>query len=135
LTQADSIQTDSTSHHKVDPTMLWHERMGHNGEKGLRYIHNKGMVEDFYECNLEVNFCEHFIYGKQIRMRFPSRSTRENWILELFHSDVFGLVLVPSLGGSLYYVSSIDDFPGRHGYISSGINQRFLRNSKSLNIL
>jgi hypothetical protein len=35
-TRAESIQTDSTSHHKVDSTMLWHERMGHIGEKGLR---------------------------------------------------------------------------------------------------
>jgi hypothetical protein len=41
---------------------------------------------------------------------FPSRATRENGILELVHSDVFGLVTMPSLGGSLYYVSFIDDF-------------------------
>jgi hypothetical protein len=61
-------------------------------------------------CNLEVNFCEHCIYGKQIQVRFPSGATRENGILELVHSDVFGPVSVPSLGGSLYYVSFIDDF-------------------------
>jgi hypothetical protein len=90
--------------------MLWHERMGHIGEKGLRAMHNKGMVEDFPECNLEVDFCEHCIYGKQSRVRFPSGATRENGILELVHSDVFGPVSVPSLGGSMYYVSFIDDF-------------------------
>jgi hypothetical protein len=28
-------------------------------------MHNKGMVEGFPDCNLEVNFCEHCIYGKQ----------------------------------------------------------------------
>jgi hypothetical protein len=43
-------------------------------------------------------------------MRFPSRATREKGILELVHSYVFGLVSVPSLGGSLYYVSFIHDF-------------------------
>jgi hypothetical protein len=43
-------------------------------------------------------------------VRFPSGATRENGILELVHSDVFGPVTVPSLGGSLYYVSFIDDF-------------------------
>jgi hypothetical protein len=32
-TRAESIQTDSTSHHKVDSTMLWHKRIGHIGEK------------------------------------------------------------------------------------------------------
>jgi hypothetical protein len=90
--------------------MLWHERMGHIGEKGLRAMHNKGMVEGFPKCNLEVDFCEHCIYGKQSWVRFPSGVTRENGILELVHSDVFGPVSVPSLGGSLYYVSFIDDF-------------------------
>jgi hypothetical protein len=90
--------------------MPWHERMGHIGEKGLRDMHNKGMVEDFPACNLEVEFYAHCIYGKQSRVRFPSRATRENGILELVHSDVFGSVSVPSLGGSLYYVSFIDYF-------------------------
>jgi hypothetical protein len=90
--------------------MLWHQRMGHIGEKGLRAMHNKGMVKGFPNCNLEVNFCEHCIYGKQNHVRFPSGATREKGILELIHSDVFGPVPVPSLGGSLYYVSFIDDF-------------------------
>jgi hypothetical protein len=70
----------------------------------------KGMVEGFLKCGSKVKFCEHCIYGKQSRVWFPSRVTRENGILELVHSDVFGLITVPSLGGSLYYVSFIDDF-------------------------
>ena len=73
-------------------------------------MQRKGMVEGFPECGLEINFCEHCIYGKESRVRFPSRATRENEILELVHSDVFGPVSVPSLSGSLYYVSFIDYF-------------------------
>jgi hypothetical protein len=68
------------------------------------------MVEYFPKCNLELDFCEDCIYGKQSRVRFPFGATRENWILEFVHSDVFGTVSVPSLGGSLYYVSFIDYF-------------------------
>jgi hypothetical protein len=110
LTQAELIQIDSRSHHKVNLTMLWQERMGHIGEKGLRAMHNKGMVEDFPKCNLEVDFCEHCIYGKQSRVRFRSRSTSATRILKLVHSGVFGPYSVPSLGGSMYYVSFIDCF-------------------------
>ena len=43
-------------------------------------------------------------------MKFPSGATREKDILELIHSDVFGPIHVPSLGGSLYYVSIIYGF-------------------------
>ena len=84
--------------------------MGHIGENVLRAMQRKGMVEGFLECDLEFDFCEHYIYGKQIQVRFPSGTTRENGILELVHSDVFDPVTMPSLGGSLYYVSFIDDF-------------------------
>jgi hypothetical protein len=43
-------------------------------------------------------------------VRFPSGATRENGILELVHSDVFGQFIVPSRGGYMYYVSFIDYF-------------------------
>jgi hypothetical protein len=73
-------------------------------------MHKKGMVQEFPACNLEFEFFEHCIYGKQIWVRFPSGETRTNGILELVHSDLFVPVSVPSLGGSMYYVSLIDDF-------------------------
>jgi hypothetical protein len=64
-------------------------------------MHNKGMVKGFPDFALEVDLCEHCIYGKHNHVRFPSRATREKGILELIHSDVFGLVINPSLGGSI----------------------------------
>jgi hypothetical protein len=90
--------------------MLWHQRLGHIGEKGLQTLHSKGMIEGMSNFNLDFDFCEHFIYGKQNRVRFPSGATRAKGILELIHNDVFGLVPIPSLGKYLYYVSFIDDF-------------------------
>jgi len=41
---------------------------------------------------------------------FPSATKRAKGVLELVHIDVFGIVLVQSLGKSVYYVSFIDDF-------------------------
>jgi hypothetical protein len=73
-------------------------------------MHNKDMVEDFSNCNLQVDFCEHCISGKQNWVSFPYRATRQKGIMELIHSYVFGIVPIPSLGGSLYCVSFVDDF-------------------------
>jgi hypothetical protein len=101
---------DKTNTAPEKKTMLWHQRLGHIGEKGLQTLHSKGMVEGMSNCTLDFDFCEHYIYGKQNRVRFPFSATREKGILELIHNDVFGPVLVPSLGKSVYYVSFIDDF-------------------------
>ena len=91
-------------------TMLWHQRLGHIGEKGLQPLQGKGMVEGMSNCNLDFDFYEHCLYGKQNQVKFPSGAKRKKVILELVHSDVFVPVPIPSLGGSLYYVSFIDDF-------------------------
>ena len=93
-----------------EKTMLWHQRLGDIGEKGLKILHGNGMVEVMSNCSLDFDFCEHCVYGKQNRVSFPTGAKRANKILELVHSDVFGPMSVPSLGKSVYYVSFIDDF-------------------------
>jgi hypothetical protein len=93
-----------------EKVMLWHQRLGHIGEKGLRLLHSKFMVEGMSNCSLDFDFYEHCLYGKQNQVRFPSGATRAEGSLQLVHSDVFGPVSVPSLGKSVYYVSFIDDF-------------------------
>jgi len=93
-----------------EKTMLWHQRLGHIGEKGLRIIRGKGMVEGMSNSSLDFDFCENCVYGKQNRVSFPFGSNRTKEILGLVHNDVFGPVKVPSLGKSMYYVSFIDDF-------------------------
>ena len=45
-------------------TMLWHQRLGHIGEKGLQSSQGKGMVEGMSNCNSYFYFCEHCLYGK-----------------------------------------------------------------------
>jgi hypothetical protein len=94
------------------------------------------MVEGMFDYSLDFDFCEHCIYGKQNRVRFPFGATREKGILELIHSDVFGPVPVPSLGKFVYYVSFIDDFSRNTWvYFLSKRNMRFLVNLKSLRLL
>jgi hypothetical protein len=90
--------------------MVWHQRLGHIGEKGIRLIHSKDMVTGMSKYSLYFDFCEHFVYGKKNQEIFPSGATRAEGILWLVHSDVVGPVSVPSLGKYMYYVSFIDDF-------------------------
>ena len=46
-------------------TMLWNQRLGHIGEKGLQALQGKGMVEGMNIFTLYFDFCEHGIYGKK----------------------------------------------------------------------
>jgi len=68
------------------------------------------MVEGMINSSVDFDFCENCVYGKQNWMSFPFNGKKAKQILDLVHSDVFGLVKVPSLGKSMYYVSFIDDF-------------------------
>ena len=50
------------------------------------------------------------VYGKQKRIRFfKVGNEKKTTKLELVHSDVWGPASIASLGGSLYYVTFIDD--------------------------
>jgi hypothetical protein len=57
--------------------MMWHQRLGHIGEKGLQLLHGKGINEGMSNYSLDFYLCEHYVYGKKNRVRFPSRATRE----------------------------------------------------------
>ena len=72
-----------------EKTMLWHQRLGHIGEKGLQILHGNGMVEGMYNSSLDLDFCEHCVDGKHNQTSFSSGAKRANKILELVHNDVF----------------------------------------------
>ena len=59
----------------IDKTTQWHKRLGNIGEKCLRSLHGKGIVEGIYGFSLDFGLCEHCIYGKQNKVRFPFSCT------------------------------------------------------------
>ena len=67
------------------------------------------MVQVMSNCKLDFNFYENCLYGKQNWLKLPYGASREKGILDLIHNFVFGHIHVSSLGGSLYYISFIDD--------------------------
>lgn len=97
----------------AEKTMLWHNRLGHIGEKGLKVLKNKNLVEGLDDCSFEFDFCEHCIYGKHNQVQFYSSSHKSSTILDYVHSDVFGPMDVPSLSKSKYYVSFVDNYSRR----------------------
>jgi hypothetical protein len=54
--------------------------------------------------------CESFILGKHKRTSFPQSSTQAKQHLELFHTDLCGPIPTKSIGGSIYFLTFIDDF-------------------------
>ncbi len=58
----------------------------------------------------DTDICEACIAGKMQRAPIPCASTtRAEGLLDLIHTDVGGPLPVPSKGGSLYFVTFIDD--------------------------
>ena len=57
------------------------------------------------------SLCEGCILGKQHRESFPSgKSIRAKAPLEIIHSDLCGPMQAPSLAGTQYFLTFIDDF-------------------------
>jgi hypothetical protein len=89
-------------------TTLCHHRLGHMSEKGMQIIHKRNLLPDIKQIDLD--FCEHCIYGKQKRVRFLKvGKVKKNEKLEFVHIDIWGPAQVSSLDGSRYYVTFIDD--------------------------
>ena len=59
-----------------EKTMLWHQRLGNIGEKGLRILHGKSMVKGMSNSSLDFDFCENYVYRKQNWVSFPSSGKR-----------------------------------------------------------
>jgi hypothetical protein len=82
-----SIVHDIGAEEEITPTvsgekvMMWHQRLGHIGENGLQLLHGKGMVEGISNCSLDFDFCEHCVYVKKNRVRFPYGATKAEGVL------------------------------------------------------
>jgi hypothetical protein len=80
-----SISLAST---RVDTT-LWHHRLGHMSEKGMQILHKINLFPDLKQIDLD--FCEHCVYGKQKRVRFLRvGKEKKSERLELVHTNVWG---------------------------------------------
>eukprot|EP00253_Pinus_taeda_P010171 PITA_10171 len=74
-------------------TMLWHQRLGHIGEKGLRILHGKGMVEDDFSRNTWIYFLkkksEVFDRFKEFKARVENQIEKKIKVLRTDNNGEF----------------------------------------------
>lgn len=93
-----------------ESTMLWHRKLGHMTERGLKILSERKLLPGLTKVSLP--FCEHCVISKQHRLKFGTSTAKSKGILDLIHSDVWKAPVL-SLGGARYFVSFIDDFSRR----------------------
>ncbi|KAE8688623.1 hypothetical protein F3Y22_tig00110962pilonHSYRG00058 [Hibiscus syriacus] len=93
-----------------DSAMLWHQKLGHMSEQGMKVLVEQKLLPSLTKVSLPL--CEHCITSKQHRLKFNTSNSRGKIVLELVHSDVWQAP-VTSLGGAKYFVSFIDDYSRR----------------------
>ena len=88
---------------------LWKNRLGHVSFKEMKMLVAKEVLEGLK--SVDMSPYENCIMSKQKRASFTkiARELKKVW-LEMVHKDVWGPSQVPSLGGSKFYVTLINDF-------------------------
>ena len=98
----------ATAESKSDSTVLWHMRLGHMGERGMMELHKRNLLKGIKTCKLD--FCKYCVFGKQNKVQFKIATRKTKGVLDYVHTDVWGPITVASLGGSMYFVSFIDNY-------------------------
>ena len=89
-------------------TTLWHHRLGHMSEKGMKMLLSKGKLPELK--SIDFDMCESCILGKQKNVSLlKTGRTPKAEKLKLVHTDLWGPSPIASLGGSRYYITFIDD--------------------------
>ncbi|KAH9726925.1 hypothetical protein KPL70_008466 [Citrus sinensis] len=90
---------------------LWHMRLGHVNYSKLSVMVKKSMLKGLPQLDVRTNtVCAGCQYGKAHQLPYEESKFKAKKPLELIHSDVFGPVKQPSIGGMRYMVTFIDDF-------------------------
>ena len=96
---------------KNETTDLWHARLGHVSFHKLKVMMKKTMLRGLPQLDVRTETdCAGCQYGKAHQLPYEDSKFKTYAPLELVHSDVFGPVKQPSIGGMRYMVTFIDDF-------------------------
>ncbi|XP_057248137.1 uncharacterized mitochondrial protein AtMg00300-like [Beta vulgaris subsp. vulgaris] len=82
---------------KEDMTKLWHMRLRHMSERGMRILSKAYLLGGHKVTNLE--FCQHCVFGKLNHSKFPKGIHKTKGTLDYIRSDCWDPSRVKSLGG------------------------------------
>ena len=102
------IVGDASTATEKDTTRLWHMHIRHMNKRVLQALYNKKVIPGIKYCKLDL--CKFCIIGRQCRVGFFTSRHKTKGMLNLIHTDVWGLLPVVSIGGARYYVTFINDF-------------------------
>jgi hypothetical protein len=98
----------------LNPTFIWHCRLGHINEKHIERLHKDSLLSSFDFESFDT--CESYLLGKMTKAPFTSQSERASDLLGLVHTDICGPMSSVVRGCFQYFITFIDDF-SRYGYI------------------
>ena len=99
---------NSCNVNSVDTTSLWHCRLGHPSAKRLDLL--QSVVPNIISCNNKAFDCSICPLAKQRRLSFPTSVSHSFACFDLIHVDIWGLYSTPSLNGSRYFLTLVDDY-------------------------
>ena len=81
-----SAAVGSSDVHKDDMTKLWHMRLGHMSERGMQILAKSDLLCG-HKVVTDLAFCEHCVFGKLHRTKFPKAIHKTKGTLDYIHSE------------------------------------------------
>ena len=108
-----SFSLVTTTHNHKNDMHLWHARLNHIGQDRMSRLVKLGLLGNLEKVDLST--CEHCLKEKLTRKLF-GKATRDEFPLQLIHSDVCGPMNVRARQGAYYFITFIDDY-SRYGLV------------------
>ena len=86
----------------MNKTLMWHMRLGHMSENGLKVLESQGALRGDKLC--PVKFCKVCVLGKSSRTSFKTAVHKTKGTLDQIYFDLWGPTQTVSLGGAKYFI-------------------------------
>jgi hypothetical protein len=96
----------------LNPTFIWHCRLGHINEKCIERLHKDGLLNSFDFESFDT--CKSCLLRKMTKEPFTGQSERASDLLGLVQTDVCGPMSYIARCGFQYFITFTNDF-SRYG--------------------